>query len=444
MTVPDKTSVDCMVIPRWVLPVRPRDTVLEDHAVIVNDGRIVDVLPFAEAIMQYHPQSTYPLPEHVLMPGLINLHTHAAMSLMRGFADDLPLMRWLNERIWPAEAASISEEFVFDGTLLASAEMLRGGVTCFSDMYFFPGSAAAAVEKSGIRACLGLVVLEFPTAYASDADDYLGKGLSARDGVREIDRISTCLAPHAPYTVSNKTFEKLLTYSEQLEIGLHIHLHETREEIQQSESQHGLRPLQRLAGLGLLGPGLIAAHGVHLTQAEIELLAERGCHIAHCPSSNLKLASGLADIPSLIAGNVNVGLGTDGAASNNKHDLFGEMRLAALLAKGVCGNAEVLPAWQALEMATINGAVALGMDHRIGTLEPGKCADMIAVELSSLETTPCYDVTSQLVYAAGREQVSHVWVNGEIVCESGQLLRMEALEIKEKSRIWQSRLKLYR
>ncbi len=438
MTEPQ--SADLLVAPQWMVPIHPRGVVLTDHALAVRGGKILDILPLAQARQRYAMAQQVSLPGHVLMPGLVNLHTHAAMTLMRGLADDLPLMRWLNEHIWPAEALSVSETMVAEGTLLACAEMLRSGTTCFSDMYFYPEAAASAVDQAGMRACLGLVVVDFPTPYAADADDYLNKGLSARDVLRESARITTCLAPHAPYTVSDRTFEKVLTYAEQLDLNIHVHLHETRDEIAQSESQCGMRPLQRMAGLGLLGPGFIAAHGVHLASGEIELLAQYGCHIAHCPTSNLKLASGIAPVAQLLAKGVNVGLGTDGAASNNRLDMFGEMRLAALLAKGAGFDAEAVPAAAALEMATINGARALGLDHLIGTLEIGKRADMIALDLSQVETQPCYDVISHLVYAAGREQVSHVWVDGEPVLENGQLLRIDARELLERTKAWQKRL----
>lgn len=432
--------IDLLIIPQWIVPIVPRATVLAEHALAVHEGRICDILPLAEAHLRYAPANSVSLPGHVLMPGLVNLHTHAAMSLMRGLADDLPLMRWLGERIWPAESAWLSESFVHDGTLLACAEMLRGGTTCFSDMYFYPAAAADAVDQAGLRACLGLVVLDFPTPYAADADDYLHKGLAARDELHGNPRITTCLAPHAPYTVSDRTLAKVLTYAEQLDLNLHTHLHETHDEIAQGEKQYGMRPLQRLAGLGMLGPGLSAAHGVHLTPVEIELLAERSCHIAHCPTSNLKLASGIAPVAALLANGVNVGLGTDGSASNNRLDMFGEMRLAALLAKGVSGNAEVLPAWQALEMATINGARALGLDHEIGTLESGKRADLVALDLGRLETQPCYDVISHLVYAAGREQVTHVWVEGRALVEESRLTTLDGREILERTKAWQKRL----
>lgn len=442
MTLPQQ--IDLLIQPRWIVPIVPSGSVLENHALAVRNGRIFDLLPQEAALQRYVPDRVVILPGHALMPGLINLHTHAAMNLMRGLADDLSLMRWLTERIWPAETANLSEEFVRDGTLLACAEMARAGITCFSDMYFYPGAAAAAVRQAGLRATLGLVVLDFPTPYAADADDYLNKGLMARDGLRDDARITTCLAPHAPYTVSDRTFEKVLTYAEQLNLNIHVHLHETHDEIAQSETDFGMRPLRRLAGLGLLGPNLIAAHGVHLSDAEIEQLATCGCHIAHCPTSNLKLASGIAPVARMLARQLNVGLGTDGVASNNRLDLFGEMRLAALLAKGMTGDAEMLPVVQALEMATINGARALGMETEIGSLEIGKVADVIALDLTNPETQPCYDVLSHLVYVAGREQISHVWVAGEAVLEDGRLTRIETRDLLERTKLWQKRLQTAR
>lgn len=435
------TDIELLIVPRWVVPVIPRACVLEDHAVAVHEGRILDVLPQELARVRYRARQHVVLPGHALIPGLINLHTHAAMTLMRGLADDLPLMRWLREHIWPTENACLSDEFVYDGTQLACAEMIAGGTTCFSDMYFYPMAAAAAVEQSGMRACLGLTVLEFPTPYAVDAEDYLTKGLSARDALRDKPRITTCLAPHAPYTIADRTFERMLVYAAQLDLNLHIHLHETRDEIAQSESRYGIRPIQRLARLGVLGPNLIAAHGVYLTSQEIELLSERGCHIAHCPTSNLKLGSGIAPVAELLGRGVNVGLGTDGAASNNRLDMFAEMRLAALLAKGASHDAEALPAWQALECATINAACALGMEQSIGSIEAGKCADLVGVDLFTLETQPCYDVVSDLVYSAARNQVTHVWVDGVALLDEGQLTTLDKMELLERTKTWQKRLR---
>lgn len=438
------TKVDLAIEARWVAPVLPRAAVLEHTTVVIDQGIIRDLLPIHEARQHYSPVCVISLDDHVLIPGLINLHTHAAMTLLRGLADDMPLMTWLQQHIWPAEAEFVSERFVRDGTLLASAEMLRGGITCFNDMYFFPQAAAEAVAQSGIRANLGLVVLEFPSAYASDADDYIHKGLAARDAMRDQALITTSLAPHAPYTISDRTFERVLTYADQLSLNIHTHIHETHDEIAQSQKEYGMRPLHRLSSLGLLGPNLIAAHCVHLNQEEMELLAENGCHIAHCPASNLKLACGIAPVSRLMQQGVNIGLGTDGASSNNRLDMFAEMRLAALLAKGSSGDAAALPASQALEMATINAARALGLDNKLGSIEQGKMADLAAVRIADPETMPCFDPLSHLVYAAGREHVSHVWVAGELRYQQGVFTNIEAQELKEIASVWQGKLNQFK
>ena len=437
------TNADLVITAKWIVTVS--GDVLERSAVVIHDGKIIDILEQDKLAERYIADVSMNLDDHVLMPGLINLHTHAAMSLMRGLADDLPLMAWLQQHIWPAEKQVLSARFVRDGSLLGCAEMLAGGTTCFADMYFYPKSVADAVIQSGMRANIGLVVLEFPTSYASDADDYLLKGLEARDRWRNHDLLSTSLAPHAPYTVENQSFEKILTYAEQLGLGIHTHLQETSEEITRSIDQYGVRPLQRLANLGLLGPGFLAAHCVHLERDEMELLAAYGCHVAHCPASNLKLASGIAPVIDLLDAGVNVGIGTDGSASNNRLDMFAEMRLAALLAKGTSGNAAALPARQAMEMATLGAARALGLDDKIGSIDIGKFADLTAVRIADVQTVPCYDPVSHLVYAAGREHVTHTWVSGKLLYQKldgldGVYANIEPSELKEITTAWQSRL----
>jgi 5-methylthioadenosine/S-adenosylhomocysteine deaminase len=437
-------QADTVIEARWIATVTTNQPLLEDHAVIIQAGVIVEVLPINDARQKYTATSWVCLGDHVLIPGLINLHTHAAMSLMRGIADDMPLMPWLNEHIWPAEHAVVSERYVQDATLLACAEMLSGGITCFNDMYFYPQAAAIATNQAGMRVNLGLLVLEFPSAYASDADDYLQKGFAAHDSWRNNPLITSCIAPHAPYTVSNKTFESIITYAEQLALGIHTHLHETQGEIRQSEAQYGLRPLQRLAEFGLLGPSFVAAHCVHLLSNEIDLLAEYGCHVAHCPSSNLKLASGIAPLAQLLAKGVNVGLGTDSVASNNRLDIFSEMRLSALLAKGVSGDATAVPAHQALAMATINAAKAMGLDHKIGSIEVGKLADLVVVKLSDIAIAPYYDPISHLVYACGREHVTHTWVAGDLRYSNGDYANIEPNELKEIINTWQPKLRQHK
>jgi 5-methylthioadenosine/S-adenosylhomocysteine deaminase len=433
-------SVELLVSARWVIPVEPAATVLADHSVAIEGGRIVAVLPTGEAAERYRASAQVSLDQHVLIPGLVNLHTHAAMTLMRGLADDIPLMNWLKDHVWPAETRHVSSEFVYDGTLLACAEMLRGGVTCFSEMYFFPEAAARAALAAGMRAALGIIALEFPTAYAADANDYIAKGLAARDELREEPLLSFCMAPHAPYTVSDKTFIKVVTIAEELDLPIHTHLHETRAEIEDSLAQHKVRPLERLGALGVLGPRLVAAHAVHVTDEEIDALARHGASVAHCPSSNLKLASGFAPVAAMMARGVNVGIGTDGAASNNRLDLLEEMRMAALLAKAVANDAQALPAHQALAAATLHGARALGLEAAIGSLAPGKFADLCAVSFEELELFPCYDPLSHLVYAAGRAQVSHVWVAGEIRLDQGKLVGFDNRGLNNRILLWQNKL----
>ncbi len=429
-----------LIEPRWVIPVEPAATVLESHAVALENDRIAAVLPAAEATSRYPDAERIDLPDHALIPGLVNLHTHAAMTLMRGMADDLTLMDWLQNHIWPAEGRLVSDEFVHDGTLLACAEMLRGGITCFNDMYFFPEAAARAALRAGMRAALGIIAIEFRSAYASDAQDYLAKGMALRDSLRDEPLLSFCLAPHAPFTVSDETFAQVAIYAGELDIPVHIHIHETAQEVADSLAQHGLRPLARIEKAGLLGPGLIAVHGVHLDDAEIALFARHGCSVAHCPSSNLKLASGIAPVGKLLQAGVNVGLGTDGAASNNRLDLFTEMRLAALLAKGSSGDATAMPAQRALECATLGGARALGLQDRIGSIVPGKLADLTAVNLAANELMPCYDPVSHLVYAAGREHVSDVWVNGKRQLADGKLLHLDTAAIRARAQHWRHRI----
>lgn len=436
-------AIDLLIESQWIAAVDP-DIVLKNHAVAVHHGRIVAILPASEARTRFKADQHITLDEHILIPGLINLHTHAAMSLMRGMADDLPLMTWLQEHIWPAEAAHVSAQFVYDGTRLACAEMLRGGITCFNDMYFFPDAAATAAAEFGMRAVLGITAIEFPTTYASDADDYINKGLAVREKRLDQALIHFCLAPHAPYTVADETFERIATLSGQLNLPIHCHIHETRHEIDESLTQFQKTPVQRLHDLSLLGPGFIGVHAVHLNDEDLQLLADTGSSIAHCPSSNLKLASGFAPVARMLHAGINVGLGTDGAASNNRLDLFNEMRLASLLAKGLTGDASALPAHQALRMATLNGAIALGLGEETGSISVGKSADLCAVSLGDLNCRPCYDPVSHLVNVAGRESVTHVWIAGKCCVDHKRLLGKGQNDLEAAIALWQNALEVRR
>lgn len=433
-------AVATLLNARWIVPVEPEGQVLEHHALVIQDGRILALLPQAEAATRYTAETCLNLDQHVLMPGLINAHTHASMTLLRGLADDLPLMTWLQDHIWPAEARWVNPEFVRDGTRLAIAEMLRGGVTCFNDMYFFPEAAAAVAREAGMRACVGLIAVDFPTAYARHLDEYLDKGLALHEALRLEPLLHTAFAPHATYTVSAPALERIGRLAVDLDIPVHIHVHETAAEVARFTAEHGCRPLQRLEQLGLLSPRLLAVHMTQLESAEIERLAQAGAQVAHCPESNLKLASGFCPVARLDSAGVNVALGTDGAASNNDLDLFGEMRLAALLGKSIAGDAAALPAARVLRMATINGARALGLATETGSLEPGKSADVIAVDLGAPETEPVYHPLSTLVYAAGRHQVTDVWVAGRRLLADRQLITLDRVETVQRARRWRDRI----
>ncbi|HEY0634968.1 MAG TPA: TRZ/ATZ family hydrolase [Gammaproteobacteria bacterium] len=426
---------------RWVIPVEPADQVLEHHSVAIEDGRIVALLPSREARSHFSAEHVVELDKHALIPGFINAHTHAAMTLMRGYADDMPLQIWLEEHIWPTEAAWVDPEFIRDGTRLAIAEMVRGGTTCFNDMYFFPDEVAREVEHAGIRAGLGLVVLDFPSAWAQNADEYLHKGLAVHDQLRHNPLLHTMLAPHAPYSVSDQALSKVVMYAEELDLPVHMHVHETASEVSQARLQTGRTPLERLTELGLVGPRLLAVHMTQLTDEEIAQFAASGAHVVHCPESNLKLASGFCPVAKLLKHGVNVALGTDGAASNNDLDMLGEMRTAALLAKGVAHDASAVPAMTALRMATINGARALGIDHITGSIEPGKAADLTAIRLEQLETQPLYNPLSKLVYAATREQVTDVWVAGQHLLKERRLTTLDEEDILMRAKRWQQKLR---
>jgi 5-methylthioadenosine/S-adenosylhomocysteine deaminase len=438
-------STGTLIEARWVVPVRPRARVLEGHAVVLEQDRIADILPAAQARQRYPQARRLSLERHALIPGLVNAHAHCAMALLRGVGDDLTLDQWLQRRVWPLERAIVGPEFVYDGTRLAALEMLRAGVTCCNEMYFYPAEAVQGLRSVGLRAAVGIVTIDFPTRYAKDADEYLRQGLTARDAALDDPRVSFTLAPHAPYTVSDATMRRTVALAEELDLPLHIHVHETAREIDESVSQHGVRPLERLDRLGVVSERLIAVHATHLTMPEIELLARRGASVAHCPTSNLKLACGVAPVAELLQAGAGVAIGTDGAASNNRLDVLREANLAALLAKGRSQDACVLPSWAALECATLGGARALGLEARVGTIEIGKEADLAALDLGGAESQPCHDVISQIIYCAGRESVTHVWVAGEALLAERRVVRpgegdLEQ-EVMQAAAPWQNQIR---
>lgn len=432
--------VDTLIYAGWIIPVVPENVVYEHHALAIQDGKIIAILPSSEAVSRFSARITHRLPTHLLIPGLINTHTHAAMNLLRGFADDLPLQQWLHERIWPAEQACVNAEFVADGTRLAIAEMLRSGVTCFNDMYFFPDVAGEVVADSGIRATLGLIVIDFPTAWANNADDYLQKGADVHAQFRDHPLISTAVAPHAPYTVSDGPLKAVALMAEQLAIPIHIHVHETLEEVESAVAKTGERPIARLDRLGLINSRLMAVHATQLQNDEIKLFARQGVKVIHCPESNLKLASGFCPLSKLSRVGVTTALGTDGAASNDDLDILGEMRTAALLAKGLSRDASSIPAAEALRMATLNGAKALGLAHVTGSLEAGKSADVTAIDMNHIETQPIHNPLSQLVYAVGRDKVTDVWVEGKHLLKGRTLTSLDIHDLQAKTHLWRERI----
>ena len=433
-------ACDLLIEAGFVVPVVPHGVVLEHHAVAVTGGRIVAVLPVPEARLRFAPRETVSRPETALIPGLVNAHTHNPMTLLRGVADDLPLKVWLQQHIWPIEAAVIGPDFVADGITLAIAEMLRGGTTCVNENYFFPDVQAATYKRHGFRARVGLPVIDFPTAWAASDDEYFDKADEVHDQWRDDALIATAFAPHAPYTVNDANFERVRMLADQLDIPVHLHLHETAQEVEQSLEKHGQRPIARLDRLGLVNERLIAIHMTQLTEAEMHLCAERGVSVVHCPESNLKLASGFCPACALERAGVNLAIGTDGCASNNDLDMFSETRTAALLAKAVAQDAAALDAFSALRAATLGGAKAIGFDDRVGSIEPGKEADLVCVDLSALETQPLHHVVSQLIYATGRQQVSDVWIAGRARLRQRMLVDIGIEGVLSNARQWRERI----
>jgi len=434
------THIDTLLHARWIIPVSEGDPCLLDHSIAIHEDRILRIMPTETAKSTYKASVEQAYTQHALIPGLINAHTHAAMSLFRGLSDDIALMDWLQNHIWPAESKWVNEDFVQCGTELAIAEMLRSGTTCFNDMYFFPDITARVAKSAGIRACVGLIVIDFPTVWASNAEEYIEKGIAVHDNFRGDELITTTFAPHAPYTVSDKPLEKIRSFAHEMDIPITMHIHETAHEVAQAVEKTGIRPLHRLNQLGLVNPSLLAVHMTQIEQDEIDMLASSGCHVVHCPESNLKLASGFCPVAELHKRGINLALGTDGAASNNDLDMLGEMRSAALLAKGVAADPTALPATAALRMATINGAKALGIDDKVGTLETGKHADIVAINMNSIETTPVYDPVSHLVYSCGRDQITDVWIAGRHVMKNRVLTGLDETDIRRQAQQWSRKI----
>ena len=441
MTNPNKKNASIIISASWIFTSNSEGQLLSDYSIVIENDKIIDLVPQDKVFDEYEANDIYQLTDHILIPGLINTHTHAAMSLFKGFADDLPLQDWLNDYIWPAEKEFINSSFVKDGSILALSEMIKSGVTTFNDMYFFPDATAEAVKELGVRSNIGLVVLDFPTNYATDPEDYLLKGFEFRDKWRNEELITTSIAPHAPYSVSDEAFTLINTYSEELSINIHIHLHETQWEIEDSIEKYGITPVQRLNNLGIIGPSLMAVHCVHLNDQDMATLAKNKASIVHNPSSNMKLGSGIADIAKMLKQNLNISLGTDSSASNNRLDIMEEMRLAALLIKGSTKSPESFSANEAIKMATINGAKALGLESIIGSIEKNKKADLVAIDLNSIENQPIYNPLTTLVYSSSRSDVSYVWIDGEIKLKDKKLVKIDEERIIQLAKKWQRKLK---
>lgn len=433
-------QVDLIIKPQWILPIVPANTIFEDCALIVDRGLIKAVLPNLEADRLYQAKKQIELPGQALMPGFVNAHGHAAMTLLRGYADDLSLETWLNDHIWPIEARLVSDEFVRDGSKHAIAEMIRSGTTCFSDQYFFPEIVAEVAVQAGIRCRIAFPILEFPSAWGQGPDEYIHKGLSLRDDYKNHHLVDIAFGPHAPYTLEDVSLQRVAVLAEELDAHIQIHLHETASEVADSLKLHGVRPIERMENLGILGPRTEAVHMTQLIDSDIELLSRYNTSVIHCPQSNLKLASGLCPVTKLRDSGITVGLGTDSAASNNNLDMLKEVNYASLVAKVVADNASSLNAFESLQMATLASAKAMGIDDQLGSLEVDKRADMISISIDQLHVEPVYNIASQLVYASQSSQIQNSWVAGNQILDNRQLTTLNEQEIRARSKDWAQRI----
>lgn len=433
-----QTKADLIIHAGLVLP-HANSAVLRDHAIVIQNGKISNIIS-SDSVEADSAYSELHYPNQLLMPGLINSHTHTPMTLLKGFADDLPLNVWLEQHIWPIEGAMMSEEFVRDGCNLAIAEMLRSGTTCFSDMYFYPNVIAECARQAGIRATIGLPILEFPSAWADDADNYINKGLMLADELQHEPLLQTVLAPHSVYTVAPPTLKRVATLSDELDKKVHIHLQENASEVANCIAEHGHRPMQVLKDAGLVNPHLIAVHMTEVNDDELTNLAKRNASVVHCPESNHKLASGVCPTQKMAELGINVSLGTDGSASNNDLNMFGEMRSAAFAAKTQQADASAGTAQQVLNMATRNGAQTLGLQESCGQLKKGLSADIISIDVNSIEATPLHNPVSFLAYAAAGDAVQNVWVAGKQLLRERKLLTLDEAELIERGKHWADKI----
>ena len=432
--------IDTLVCARWVLPVEPDGRVLDDHAVAMRAGRIVAVVPAAEARLRFDAHETIERPDHVVLPGLVNAHTHAAMVLQRGRAANLPLGRWLRTAGWPHGRRPADPEFVRDGTELAIAEMLRGGITCFADKQLWPDVVARAASAAHMRASVGLVVAESPSSWASSADEYIDRGMHLRDEYLGDPLVTTHFAPQSIQASSDATLARVRRLADELDVPVAMLLHETTLEVEQYLRKFGQRPLERLAGLGLVSPQLVAIHMTQVEPRDIDLLAGSGASIVHCPESNLRHGSGVCPVARLLGRGVRVALGTDGAAANNDLDLLAEARLAGLLSAGVAATPGDLVATDLLRMATLEGARTLGLGEVTGSLVPGKWADLCCLNLRATRSWPVHDVPTAVIYATSSQQVTDTWVGGRRLLAESRLTLMDESAVLERAEAWRTRL----
>lgn len=440
-----KSPADQLLLPEWLLTLNEQAAneglePLKGYALVLAGSEIHDILPKKQALLAYPHLEPVQLENQVLLPGLHNMHGHAGMTLFRGMADDLPLMTWLEEHIWPAEAEHVSPDFVRSGTRLAIAEMLLNGTTSFSDMYFYPEIVAEVAEDMGIRTQLCTPIIDFPTPWSASADEALEKTQALYRQFQNSSLVSIAFGPHAPYTVSDSSLQKLLKINRDLQLRVQMHVHETAFEVDKAMEDNGINPLLRLDRLGLLDSNFQAVHLTQATAEDIQLLAARQVAVVHCPQSNLKLASGFCPVEALRQAGVSVCLGTDGAASNNDLDLWAEMQTAALLAKAVHQDASALPASAALQMASVEGGKALARQAYTGQLRKGFAADLCSLKLDSPDCWPLHHLTSQLVYGRMGDKVMNVWVAGQQKVQDAELCGQDLNSIRQEARAWQQQI----
>lgn len=434
-------EIDYIIHGEFVVTVDSGLNVLEDGAVAVKESTIIDTGSYEDLSKKYKARSVLGGPQSLVMPGLINTHTHAPMVYFRGLADDLPLKEWLEKHIWPAEARWLSSEFIRDATGLACLEMLRAGVICFNDMYFFSDATAGVAKQMGMRAVISPGILDFPTPGGNGPDEYLKKAEDFILKWKDDEYIRPAVAPHAIYTCSKETLLKAKALASRYHVPVHIHLSETEWEVKEAIKNFNKRPVEYLDSIGFLDSSVIAAHAVWLDNKEIDLMAEKGASVAHCIESNLKLASGIAPVVLMLKKGVKVTFGTDGAASNNDLDVLSEVSLAAKLHKAMAGDPTVLDARTALLMATRWAAESIGLGNITGSIEKGKRADLIICSLDRPHLTPLYDIYSHIVYAMKSSDVETVMINGKVILNKGELKTGDEREILKKARLWQEKIK---